>query len=132
MKFIRLNLLSVLGLYILSAGLLHAAENNDDTILPLPAVLEGKEMRITTIVLAPGQESSPHRHNAHVYVYVIEGQVEMQVRGGPLMLLGPGEMFQEVPTDIHQVSRNPSSTKSATIVVHMLKSVGVPVTVPAD
>lgn len=89
-------------------------------------------MRIIEIELAPGQASAPHRHNAHVYVYVLEGEIEMQVRGGPLTRLKPGETFYETPDDIHQVSRNVSTTQPAKFLVHMLKQAGVPASVSVD
>ena len=96
----------------------------------LPPVLEGYEMFIVEVNMEPGQASQPHRHNAHVYVYVLEGEVEMQVRGGELQKLGPGGVFFESPDDIHQVSRNASATEPAKILVHMVKKAGAPVSVP--
>lgn len=109
-----------------------AAESASDSARQLPEVLENHEMLILTIELAPGQASNPHRHNAYVYVTVLEGVVEMQVRGGQLTRLGPGEMFFETPDDIHEVSRNASSTESAKFVVHMLKPIGQAVTTAVE
>ncbi len=101
--------------------------------MPLPALPENQEMLVTEINLAPGQPSSPpHRHNAHVFVYVLEGRVNMQVAGGELVTLSPGEMFYESPDDIHAVSQNASDTESAKFLVHIIKTVGVPVTTPVD
>jgi len=111
---------------------MYAAAQNSPTVIPIDTLESGQEMRIQTIDLAPGQASQPHRHNAHVFVYVLEGTVEMQVRGGPLMRLGPGEVFHENPDDIHQVSRNASDTEPAKFVVHMLKKQGAPVTVQVE
>jgi quercetin dioxygenase-like cupin family protein len=51
-----------------------------------------------------------HRHDAHVVVYVLKGEVEMQVRGGKLQRLGPGQVFYESPEDLHTVGRNASKT----------------------
>ena len=116
---------------VVGSGINEAVMAPLDIVRPLPAQLENLEMRIVTVDLAPGQGSSPHRHNAHVYVYVLEGTVEMQVEGGPLMRLGPGEMFFETPDDVHSVSRNASATEPAKILVHMLKPAGAPPTVPA-
>ncbi len=99
--------------------------------MPLPGLLENQEMRVVEINLAPGQPSSPpHRHNAHVFVYVLEGRVNMQVAGGELVTLSAGEMFYENPDDIHAVSENASDTEPAKFLVHMIKTVGVPVTTP--
>ena len=98
---------------------------------PLPSLPENQEMLVLEINQAPGQPSSPpHRHNAHVYVYVLEGHVRMQVAGGELVTLSPGEMFYENPDDIHVVSQNASDTESAKFLVHLIKTVGVPVTTP--
>jgi len=120
-----------MALVLLSTSLPTAAQNSP-TVIPIDTLESGQEMRIQTIDLAPGQASQPHRHNAHVFVYVLEGTVEMQVLGGPLMRLGPGEVFHENPDDIHQVSRNASDTEPAKFVVHMLKKQGAPVTVQVE
>lgn len=77
-----------------------------------------------TVTYAPGQASPAHRHHAHVFVYVLEGTVEMGAAGGEVKKLGPGETFYEKPSDIHAVSRNASSTKPAKILVVMLKDKG--------
>ncbi len=99
--------------------------------MPLPTLPENQEIVVSEINLAPGQPSSPpHRHNAHVFVYVLEGRVNMQVAGGELVTLSPGEMFYENPDDIHAVSQNASDTESAKFLVHLIKTVGVPVTTP--
>ena len=101
--------------------------------VPLPALPENQEIVVSEITLAPGQPSSPpHRHNAHVFVYVLEGRVIMQVAGGKPVTLSPGEMFYENPDDIHAVSQNASDTESAKFLVHIIKTVGVPVTTPVD
>ncbi len=99
--------------------------------VPLPALPENQEIVVSEINLAPGQPSSPpHRHNAHVFVYVLEGRVNMQVAGGELVTLSPGEMFYENPDDIHTVSQNASTTEAAKFLVQIIKTVGVPVTTP--
>jgi quercetin dioxygenase-like cupin family protein len=94
---------------------------------PLPPLPANQEMLVLEVNLAPGQESAPHRHNAHVFVYVLEGQVNMQVAGGELVTLGPGEMFYENPESIHAVSQNASATEPARILVHLIKTIGAPV-----
>ena len=99
--------------------------------MPLPALPQNQEIRVVEINLAPGQPSSaPHRHNAHVFVYVLEGRVNMQVAGGELVTLSPGEMFYENPDDIHAVSQNASDTESAKFLVHMIRTAGTPVSTP--
>jgi len=112
-----------------AAGPTMAQEAQTIELAELP---DNQEMRIITIELAPGQASAPHRHNAHVFVYVLDGVIEMQVRNGPLMRLHPGDTFYESPDDIHQVSRNASSTEPARFVVHMLRTMGTPVSVTVE
>ena len=93
---------------------------------------QGKEATMITVTLPPGHASAPHRHHAHVFVYVLEGSVIMQVAGGEQKQLGPGETFYEKPSDIHSVSKNASTTKPAKILVVMLKDKGKPVSEPAN
>ena len=100
--------------------------------MPLPALPENQEILVSEINVAPGQESAPHRHNAHVFVYVLEGQIKMQVAGGKLVTLSPGDIFYENPNDIHSVSQNASDTESAKFLVHIIKTVGVPVSTPVS
>jgi quercetin dioxygenase-like cupin family protein len=95
--------------------------------VPLPELPANQEMLILEVNLEPGQESRPHRHSAHVFVYVLEGQINMQVEGGELATLSPGEMFYENPDDVHVVSQNASDTETAKFLVHIIKTVGVPV-----
>jgi quercetin dioxygenase-like cupin family protein len=96
------------------------------------AGIPGQEATMLTVTLPPGAESPPHRHNASTFVYVLEGTVVMQVRGGPEQTLSVGQTFYESPQDIHTVSRNPSTTTPAKILVVMVKAVGAPITVPAN
>lgn len=91
---------------------------------------QGKEVTMLTVTYAPGQASAAHRHHAHVFVYVLEGTMEMGAAGGEVKKIGPGETFYEKPSDIHAVSRNASATKPAKILVVMLKDKGKPVTEP--
>lgn len=99
---------------------------------PLGNLGSDKEILVLEIDLAPGQASQPHRHNGHVFVYVLEGRVNMQVAGGELMTLGPGEMFYENPDDIHAVSANASDTETAKFLVHIIKTIGVATSTPAS
>ena len=100
--------------------------------MPLPELPDNQEILVLELELPPGRESQPHRHNAHVFVYVLEGRVNMQVAGGELMTLSPGEMFYENPDDIHMVSANASDSEPARILVHIIKTIGVPVSTPVS
>ena len=81
----------------------------------------GKEAVMLTVDYAPGAASKPHRHNSHVFVYVLEGSYATQVAGGERVVLKAGETFYELPTDEHVVSANASDTEPAKILVFMLK-----------
>ncbi len=95
------------------------------------AGIAGKEGTMVTVEYPPGGSSAVHRHNAHTFVYVLEGSVVMQVKGGKEVTLGPGQTFYESPDDIHSVSKNASSTQPAKFLVFFVKDQGAPPTVPA-
>jgi quercetin dioxygenase-like cupin family protein len=80
----------------------------------------------------PGSKDAVHRHNAHAFVYVLEGTIVMQVKGGKQVTLTPGQTFYEGPDDVHIVGRNASTTKPARFVVLLLKKQGAPALVPAQ
>lgn len=86
----------------------------------------GKELVMLTVTYVPGGESLPHRHDAQVFVYVLEGAMTMQVRGQPSVTLHPGETFYEAPADIHQVSANASPSTPAKILVFLVKDKAKP------
>jgi len=92
--------------------------------------IPGKEGLMITVEYAPGGSDPIHRHNAYAFVYVLEGSVMMQVKGGKEITLTPGESFYEGPDDVHVVGRNASKTKPAKFVVFLVKDKGAPVLVP--
>jgi quercetin dioxygenase-like cupin family protein len=94
--------------------------------------LPGKEGLMITVVYPPGSSDPIHRHNAHAFVYVLEGSIVMQVKGGKEVTLIPGQTFYEGPDDVHVVGRNASKTKPAKFVVFLVKDKGAPVVVPAN
>ena len=96
--------------------------------IPLDELPDNAELLVVEVNLEPGQESAPHRHNATVFVYVLEGTVNMQVAGGPLRTLSAGVTFSEKPTDVHTVSRNASDTEPAKFLAYIIKTLGSPVT----
>jgi quercetin dioxygenase-like cupin family protein len=91
----------------------------------------GKEGVMITVEYPPGSTDPIHRHNAHGFIYVLEGSIVMQVRGGKEVTLTPGQTFYEGPDDVHVVGRNASQTKPAKFVVVFVKDKGAPVLVPA-
>jgi quercetin dioxygenase-like cupin family protein len=123
----------ILALACLMSGMLSAQEakvtqlfSKDLTNLP------GKEGLMITVEYPPGSSDPIHRHNAHAFVYVLEGTIVMQVRGGKEVTLTPGQTFYEGPDDVHVVGRNASKTKPAKFVVFLVKDKGAPVVVPAE
>jgi quercetin dioxygenase-like cupin family protein len=94
--------------------------------------LPGKEVSMITVEYPPGSVDPVHRHYAHAFVYVLEGSIVMQVKGGKEVTLTPGQTFYEGPEDIHLVGRNASSTRPAKFVVLLIKDKGAPVLVPVQ
>ena len=89
----------------------------------------GKEGLIERVVLSPGEIVPPHRHNADVFAYVLEGSIITQLMGGKPRTVHVGEVFYESPTDVHVESRNASTTQPATLLVFFVKKTGAPPTV---
>jgi quercetin dioxygenase-like cupin family protein len=116
---------------LLIAGALFA---QDAQVTPLMskdlADFPGKEGLMITVVYPPGASDPVHRHNAHAFVYVLEGSIVMQVKGGKEVTLTPGQTFYEGPNDIHTVGRNASTTKPAKFVVFLIKDKGAAVLIP--
>jgi len=121
-----------LALVCLTCGTLLAQEAKVTQIMSKDlANLPGKEGLMITVEYPPGSSDPIHRHNAHAFIYVLEGSIVMQVRGGKEVTLTPGQTFYEGPDDVHVVGRNASKTRPAKFVVFFVKDKGAPVLVPA-
>jgi len=123
------KLLLVLLFLIPGAAMAQKAEvtpliSKDLTALP------GKEVLMVKADYPPGGSDPIHRHNAQTFVYVLEGSVVMQVKGGKEVTLTAGQTFYEAPDDVHLVSRNASSTKPAKFIVFLVKDKDAPVLIP--
>lgn len=92
--------------------------------------IAGKEGAMMTVEYAPGAGSPVHRHNAHVFVYVLEGSIVMQLQGAAPVTLRPGQTFYEGPDDVHLVGRNASATEPAKFLAVFVKDKGAPVVEP--
>jgi len=92
----------------------------------------GKEVLMITVEHAPGGSNAIHRHNAQALVYVLEGSVVMQLKGGQQVTLTPGQTFYEGPDDVHVIDRNASGTQPAKFLVVLIKDKGAPAVVPAE
>jgi quercetin dioxygenase-like cupin family protein len=94
--------------------------------------LPGKEGVMINVEYPPGSSDPVHRHFANAFVYVLEGSIVMQVRGGKETTLTPGQTFYEGPDDVHVVGRNASQTEPARFIVFLVKDKGAPILVPAN
>jgi len=89
-----------------------------------------KEALMITVEYPPGSKDPAHRHYAHAFIYVLEGSIVMQVKGGKEVILTPGQTFYEGPNDVHTVGRNASDTQPAKFLVVLLKRKDAAVLVP--
>ena len=104
------------------------ARDGDAAVRPLLQVplqdLPGKEGLVLRVEFPPGYVDPPHRHDAHAFVYCLSGSVEMAMEGGKAVVLKPGDMFYEDARGVHTVGRNLSKTKTATLIVFLVKDIG--------
>src|SRR4051812_49624327 len=121
----------MLVLAFLMSGTLVAQEAKVTELLSKDLTnLPGKEGLMLIVDYPPGSADPVHRHNAHGFIYVLEGSIVMQVRGGKEVTLTAGQTFYEGPDDVHTVGRNASNTKRARFLVFLLKNQGADVVIP--
>jgi quercetin dioxygenase-like cupin family protein len=126
-----------LSLTLSLAGSARAADHHQSAkVTPLVTkdLVKGPGGEITMIAVEyqPGGVDPIHTHNAQAFVYVLEGTIVMQVKGGPEVTLTPGQTFYEGPDDVHVVGRNASKTKPAKFVVILIKEKGAPILTPVQ
>ncbi len=131
------HLLSLAALLCSGTVTAHGQPDND---APLPVVTPvmtqalpdypGKEVLMITVSYPPGGADPVHRHDAHGFIYVLEGSIVMGVAGGKEVTLTPGQSFHEGPDDVHTVGRNASKEKPAKFLVFLLKDAGKPAVIP--
>ena len=128
--------MKITALLILSLALAATLVAQDAKVRPLLSKdlegLPGKEVSMITVEYPPGGTDPVHMHHAQAFVYVLEGSIVMQVKGGPQVTLGPGQTFYEGPDDVHIVGRNASRTAPARFLVFLVKAKGAPILVPVD
>jgi quercetin dioxygenase-like cupin family protein len=123
----------ILCLAWLSPGLLMAQEAKVTEVMSKDLTnIPGKEGLMITVEYPPGASDPVHRHNAYGFIYVLEGSVVMQVKGGKEVTLTPGQSFYEGPDDVHVVGRNASQTEPAKFLVFLVKDKGAPVLIPVN
>jgi quercetin dioxygenase-like cupin family protein len=126
-----LGFMTLTALLMLGAVPTQAAEVKELFAIDLPEY-PGKEGRMIEVSYTPGDKDVAHRHDANAFLYVLEGEIVMQLEGKPAVTLKAGETFYEGPKDIHVVGRNASSTKPARFVVVLLKAKGAPILTPVE
>ncbi|KFI22893.1 cupin domain-containing protein [Nitrosococcus oceani] len=118
---------------LLSIGInthLNAADITQLLNVDIPPLPDNQEVVMLTVELQPGETSSPHKHNAHTFVYTLEGNIMMQVKGKKEKVLNPGDTFYETPDEIHTVMKNMSNIKEGKLLVFFIKTKGDPISVP--
>jgi quercetin dioxygenase-like cupin family protein len=128
MKFMKI----IFGLCLTSGTLIAQQAKVTDLISKDLANCPGKEGLMVVVEYPPASKDPIHRHNAHGFIYVLEGSIVMQVRGGKEVTLIPGQTFYEGPNDVHVVGRNASQSKPAKFIAFFVKDKGAPVLVPAN
>jgi len=122
----------ILALTCLLSGTVVAQEAKVTQLLSKDLTDLGKEGLMITVEYPLGTSDPIHRHNAHAFIYVLEGSIVMQLRGGKETVLTPGQTFYEGPDDVHIVGRNASQTQPAKFLVFFVKDKGAPVLLPAN
>ena len=129
-QYLGVTLLLTVGLCLLPGTLMAQEGKVTPLMSEVLTDISSKEGLMITVEYAPGGSSPIHRHNAHAFVYVLEGSIVMQVKGGKEVTLTPGQTYYESPNDVHVVSRNASTTAPAKFLVVLVKEKGSPVVVP--
>jgi quercetin dioxygenase-like cupin family protein len=121
----------VAAVLLFAAGSVEAADVKELFAVDL-ADYPGKEGRMVEVSYPPGAKDVVHRHDAHAFVYVLDGEIIMQLKGQAPVTLKAGQTFYEGPKDVHVVGRNASATKPARFVVVFMKAKGAPILTPVD
>ena len=129
-QYLVLTVLLSVGLALISGKLMAQEAKVTSLMSKVMTDISGKEGLMITVEYPPGGSDPIHRHNAHAFLYVLEGSVVMQVKGGKQVKLTPGQTFYEGSNDVHIVGRNASNTKPAKFLVFLVKDKGAPVLVP--
>ena len=134
--FVAMSHVRCIGLLLSLAFGTLASAAGDTAVTPLMSKelgdIPGKEALMLVVEYPPGGADPVHRHAAHAFIYVLEGSIVMQVRGGEEVTLTPGQTFYEAPNDVHTVGRNASRTQPAKFLVVFVKDKGVEPVLPAD
>jgi quercetin dioxygenase-like cupin family protein len=121
----------ILLILLLLCSPLIAQDAKVDSLMSKPLTdIQGKEVKVLAVEYPPGGQDPVHRHNAHGFIYVLEGTIVMAVNGDQPVTLTAGQTFYEGPNDIHTIGRNASKTKPARLLVFLLKDKDAPILIP--
>lgn len=124
---------TILILLCLMSGTLRAQEATATPLMSKDLTeFKGKEGLMLLVEYPPGAKDPIHRHNAYGFIYVLEGTVVMQVKGGEAVTLTPGQTWYEGPNDVHVIGRNASDTKPAKFLAFFVKDKGAPILTPVQ
>jgi quercetin dioxygenase-like cupin family protein len=102
------------------------------TLLNTPlAGIAGKEANVVLFAVAPGWKIDNHSHPGHVFVYMLQGSIKIEVEGKPAKVIRPGDVLHEIP-DRNMVANNISSTEGARFLVFQVGDIGKPLTVMVE
>ncbi len=90
---------------------------------------KGREANIVRFEVEPGWETERHIHPGHVFVYVTEGTIEVDVEGEEQRTVSAGDAFYELP-DKPMVARTASAEEGAKFIVFQVGPTGEPIMVP--
>ncbi|OUM00299.1 cupin domain-containing protein [Variovorax sp. JS1663] len=137
MKFPLLSA-SALALAALAFGQNALAHGNheEEKVTPLQIRklpdIPGKQAIVAIVDFAPGQAAQPHAHPGSLFAYVLEGELVSQLEGQAPVTYRKGQTWYEPPHVDHVVARNPSRTRPARLLVHVLVDEGGQVKQPLE
>lgn len=74
-----------------------------------------RDLILAEVTYPPGMGSPPHLHAKGVMAFVVSGSISSKVGDGPERVFHAGEAWWEPPGSLHRVSRNASSSETATL-----------------
>jgi len=89
---------------------------------------EGREANIVRFEVPAGWETERHIHPGHVFVYVTEGAIEIDVEGQEPKTVSAGEAIYELPNK-PMVGRTASADQGASFIVFQVGPAGEPLMV---
>ncbi len=131
----RRSLIEAAGALLLLASE-SSAPNGDGPRAPIfqhdlpDLALNGWSVTAVEVLRRPGESSPAHRHPGLTIGYVLAGEMVMKIGDEPERTYKRGEMFIEMPNQLHAVSRNASGTQGARLLAILLAPKGATLTTP--